>query len=123
MKGSIMAILLAVFMLATFAACGGGPAEETGPVAVTLLVTLQDGTQNAHEITTDKASLGEALDAEGLIERDDKGMIIAVAGVEANWEADQAYWAIYVNDEYAMKGADDLPLASGSVYEFRYTKG
>ena len=134
MKRSIIAILLAVAMLTAFAACGGSPAETEPttiatteapaptPVNVTLTVTMADGTKNTHEITTEKQTLGEALDEAGLIERDEKGMIVKVDGVEASWDADQAYWALYVNEEYSMKGADDVLLANGTIYEFRYTK-
>jgi len=130
MKRTIIAILLAIALLTSFAACGGSPAEIETPVTsvrgldtVTLIVTLPDGTQNTHKITTDKSNLGKVLDDEGLIERDEKGMIVKVAGVEASWERDQAYWALYINGEYAMKGVDEEILADGNEYEFRYTKG
>ena len=134
MKRTITAILLAIALLASFAACGGNPAKTdpttTGPsviapapVTVTLLVTLSDGTQKTRTIITEGGTLGQALDGEGLIERDATGMIVKVDGVEASWEADQAYWALYINGAYAMKGADEEILADGNTYEFRYTKG
>jgi len=129
MKRSIIAILLAAALLTMFAACGGGPAKveptpgEGTSLSVTVVVTLPDGTQNTHELTTTKSTLGEALDDEGLIERDDKNMIIAVDGVEASWVADQAYWAFYIGEDFAMHGVDEEVMQNGNIYEFRYTKG
>ena len=93
-----------------------------GGTAVTLLVTLPDGTQTRRQLFTDRETLGEALDDAGLIGRDSKGMLVAVEGVEASWEADQAYWAFYIGGDYAMYGVDDEVLVSGNIYEFKYTK-
>jgi len=132
MKRSITAIFLAIALLSAFAACGNGPATE--PVTATnnptqvevyLTVTLPDGTQTPRQglLSAKSSTLGEALDKYGLIERDEKGMIVKVAGVEASWEKDQAYWALYINGQYAMKGVDEEILADGNEYEFRYTKG
>ena len=128
MKRSIIAIFLAAIMLTAFAACGGNPAENETftatlvPRTVTVLVTLPDGTQDSHEITTTEQMLGMALDESGLIERDEKGMIVKVAGVEASWANDQAYWGFYIDGDFAMHGVDDEILADGNEYELRYTK-
>jgi len=130
MKRSIIAILLAAALLVAFAACGGSPAAE--PVTATnddtrvyvyLTVTLPDGTQTRQELNSAKSTLGEALRDYGLIECDETGMIVKVAGVEASYEKDQAYWAFYIGGDFAMHGVDDEILADGNEYELRYTKG
>jgi len=129
MKRTMIAILLAAVMLSAFAACGNGPATEptTGetpaPVSFTLVVTLPDGTQNTHELTSAKATLGEALRDEGLAAFDDKGYITAVEGIEASWDADQAYWSLEIDGAYATHGANDELLAAGKSYELIYIKG
>lgn len=132
MKRTITAVLLAITLLALCAACGGTPAQITEPepgigadtpLTVTLTVTLPDGTQNTHTLTSTKSTLGEVLRDYGLIECDDKNMIIAVDGVEASWDADQAYWAFYIGGEYATHGVDDEVIADGNTYALEYARG
>ncbi|MDR2686997.1 MAG: DUF4430 domain-containing protein [Oscillospiraceae bacterium] len=128
MKRTIIAILLAIALLASLAACGSnatGNEAVTGeliPRSVTLLVTLPDGTQNTHEITSAEQFLGKALDGEGLIGRDAAGMIVTVDGVEASWDNDKAYWGFYIGEDFAMHGVDEEIIANGNTYELRYTK-
>ena len=131
MKRIITAALLAIFMLAVFAACGGGPAEITEPdpethvtpFTATVIVTLPDGTQNTHTLTSTKSTLGEVLRDYGLIECDDSGYIVAVEGIEASWDNDKAYWAFEINGQYAMHGVDDEVFTDGNTYALKYTKG
>jgi len=130
MKRAIIAILLSAVLLTACAACGGNPApapEETGagpaPVLVTLLVTMPDGTQNTHQVPTEKRTLGEALRDMGLIECDETGYITAVEGVEANWDRDQAYWSFEIDGKYATHGVNDEVIEPGRTYELKYTKG
>jgi len=131
MKRTIVTLLLAVLMLTMCAACGTSPAEITpedpevveSPITVTLIVTMPDGTQTTHSLTTTRYTLGEVLRDYGLIECDNKNMIVAVDGVDANWDKDQAYWAFYIDGEYAMHGVDDEAIADGNTYAFEYTIG
>ena len=131
MKRTIAAMLLAAFVLAMCAACGTGPADIASPepeviespITLTLTVTMPDGTQTLHTFTSTKSTLGEVLRDYGLIECDDKNMITAVGGVEASWEKDQAYWAFYIDGEYAMHGVDNEIIADGNAYAFEYTIG
>ena len=133
MKRTIIAILLAIALLAAFSSCGNGPGTEPVTVAtntndstrvyVYLTVTLPDGTQTRQELNSAKSTLGEVLRDYGLIEYDENGIIVKVAGVEASWDNDNAYWAFFIGEDYAMHGPDDEILADGNEYEFRYTKG
>jgi len=123
---ALAALLLALALLASLAACGGSPAKDDihlTPNSVTLLVTFPDGTQKTHNLSSGKSVLGDVLRDYGLVEFDDKGMIVKVDGVEASWDADQAYWAFYIDGEFATHGVDDEILTGMNEYEFRYTKG
>ena len=46
--------------------------------------------------------------------------IMAINGETADYDADGAYWSIYVNNEYGMYGVDTQPVTDGDVYSFVY---
>ena len=75
---------------------------------------------------TDEEFLGAVLTAEGLVEGEMGPyglMISAVDGEEAVWEVNNAYWALYVGEEYATSGADTTPVYDGSAFKLEYTIG
>ena len=85
-----------------------------------LVVRDLDGTAASFEIHTDAETVGEALLALELIEGEigDYGLYInSVNGITADWDTEQAYWAFYVNGEYAMTGVDATPVIAGAIYE------
>ena len=136
MKRSMIALLLSICLLASFAACAGSPAKnETTtvnttdntshdtPITVTMMVTLPDGTENTHTLTSTKPTLGDVLRDYQLIECDKTGMIVSVEGVEASWAKDQAYWSFEIDGVYATHGVDDEPFSYGKIYALKYTKG
>ena len=43
-----------------------------------------------------------------------------VNGIEADADKDQAYWAFYVNGEYATYGVDLTEIIDGDSYAFKY---
>ena len=45
-----------------------------------------------------------------------------VNGITADYDKDGAYWAFYVNGEYASSGVDSTPIAEGESYCFRVEK-
>ena len=53
-----------------------------------------------------------------LIKEYDLGIFIE--GINDLKNTDQYYWAFYLNDEYAQKGADQTILNKGDKIEFRY---
>ena len=84
-------------------------------------VTDLDGTVNKFLIKTDKATVGEALLEVGLITGDqsDYGLYVtSVNGVSADWSTENAYWAFYINSEYAQTGVDATDITAGATYEF-----
>jgi len=143
MKRIIIAILLSALLLTAFAACGGSPAAETemstfaepvtilpdvgeGGNLILLLVVGPNGEREFLNVRSDEKTLGKALQAAGVVEGEvsQYGLYITrVRGVEASYETDQAYWALYVDGEYAAKGVDDYDLSSPHIYELRYSKG
>lgn len=47
-------------------------------------------------------------------------MIDTVNGQRADYTQDGAYWAIYVNDQYANFGADSQPVEDGDTFALKY---
>lgn len=126
-----LSLLLAAAMILTLCACTSSPAETTttpaettsAPIAgvpFTVIVTDVDGTENTFQYTSEAATVGEALLALEMIEGEvgDYGLYInSVNGITADWDTEQAYWAFYVNGEYAQTGVDTTPVMDGAAYE------
>lgn len=90
---------------------------------ITLTVTYEDGSSDSYEIDTDAEYLKDAIDATvelGGTESDYGFYITSVNGVEADYDADGAYWAIYVNDEYGSYGVDSQPVTDGDSFALVY---
>ena len=91
----------------------------------TFIVVDKDGNETSLAITTDKATVGDALLSEGLIEGDEGayGLYVKkVNGIVADYDIDQTYWAFYINGEYAMTGVDKTEIVNGSTYSFKVEK-
>ena len=71
-------------------------------------------------LKTDKATLGEALFSEGLV--NDASFFDVLNGIKADWNADKAYWAFYKGEDYMMHGINDEKITGGEHYRFVYTK-
>lgn len=110
-------------------------AEETSEKEVTVLgegkhrffftVTDKEGQEAYFEIHTDKEMVGEALLDLGLIagEEGEFGLYVKeVNGITADYDADQTYWAFYVNGEYAMTGVDATAIEEGTEYSMKVEK-
>ena len=76
-------------------------------------------------IQTDEDILGNILLGHEIIEGEEGqyGMYIkSVNGVKADYDTDQAYWAVYKDGEYLMSGVDSTEVSDGEHYELVYTK-
>jgi hypothetical protein len=71
-------------------------------------------------LKTDKATLGEALFSEGLV--NDASFFDTLNGIKADWNADKAYWGFYKGEEFMMHGINDEKITGGEHYRFVYTK-
>lgn len=127
----LLAILLALTFLFSLAACGEEAQEKNETTAAegeklsfTVIVVHQDKTEKTftYEAT---GKLGAFLEEEGLIESEgaDEGMFHTVDGEKADYNVNKSYWALYVGDEYAMKGIYDTDIENGVTYKLVYTIG
>lgn len=76
-------------------------------------------------IATDKELLGDILMEHELLAGEDSeyGLYIKeVNGIEADYDTDKAYWALYKDGEYSMTGVDTTEVSDGEHYELVYTK-
>lgn len=121
--GIVIALFLLVAALLT-AYFVTRPDTTEGMKSFTLTVVHKDGTTKEFPLKSDKAYLGEALQAENLIqgEQGQYGLyILEVDGEEAIFERDGAYWSFYVGEEYASLGIDQTPIEDGKAYKLVYT--
>jgi predicted small lipoprotein YifL len=93
-----------------------------GEGAKSVLVDIEaDGKKITLTIKTDKATLGEALYENEII--NDASFFDTANGIKADWNANQAWWKVCKGGETTMVGVNDLTLTDGDHYEFIYTIG
>lgn len=130
----LFALLLAVALVLSMAACVSTKPAETVPVKpgddvtavkFTVIVVHGDGAQKEFTYETDEKVLGDYLETQGLIvsQGADDGMFHTVDGEKADWNENQSYWAFYLGEEYAMTGIYDTQIENNAVYKLVYTKG
>jgi len=115
---AVVGILLGVWMM-------NRPQTTEGTKAYAVTVVHSDGSQKEFEYKTDEAYLGDALVAEGLIAGDEGPyglVIITVDGEDAVWDTDQAYWSLYIGEEYATTGISETPVNDGDSFKLEYTR-
>lgn len=125
MLSVVLCVALVAALALSFAGCSEKKADSSEK-AFTFVVTDLEGNEETFNITTTKATVGEALLDEGLIAGEDSEyglMVNTVNGITADWDADQTYWAFYVDGEYAMTGVDQTDITAGATYSFVLTKG
>ena len=143
----LLALVLALVMVLALAACGnkaqdnGGAGDDAnvvtdgtvadgatvgkGATAFTVEVAQLDGTSITFTVNTDKATVGEALLELGIVAGDDTeyGLYVkTVNGVTLDYDMDGAYWAFYINGEYAMTGVDATSIEAGASYTLKAEK-
>ena len=100
------------------------PQTQQGSKQITITVVHSDGAEKVVTCRTDAATLDDVLLAEGLIPEGGivDGMFFTVDGETASWEADQAYWAFYIGEEYASVGICEATVTDGATYKLVYEK-
>lgn len=76
-------------------------------------------------VNTDKTILADALVEHDIIsgEIGSYGLsVYTVNGMEADFTKDNAYWAIYIGEDYAMTGVSYIEIEDGSEYRFVYSR-
>ena len=117
----LISLLLVMVMALGLVACGNAEPKATG-ASFTVIVADLEGKETTFEYTSDKATVGEALIEEGLIEghETEYGLYVdSVNGVALDWDKDGKYWAFYIDGEYAMTGVDATPIAEGESYALK----
>ena len=121
----LLAVLIAVMAL-TVVSCGKTEITSDGSEKTfTFEVVDVDGQVTTFTVTTAKATVGEALLDEGLIEGEDSqyGLYVKeVNGIYADYTDTGTYWAFYVNGAYGAAGVDTTPVEDGATYAFKVEK-
>lgn len=129
----LLAIFLALAMALSMVACVGAndKQDETTDgnagktlASFTVVVVHKDGTEKTFTYETDEEFVGPVLQEADLIQGNDGqyGLEIThVDGEKAVYNEDNAYWAVYEGDEYAMQGIDTTPVVDGRTYKLVYT--
>lgn len=136
----LLALALAVLMTLSLTACGkkdSGAADKVelpvadgavigqGATAITVQVTGADGKTVTFTVNTDEETVGAALLGLGVIAGDNSeyGLYVkTVNGETADYDKDGAYWAFYINGEYASVGVDYAAPEAGATYGFQVEK-
>ncbi len=125
----VCAVLIAAVALFTSGCNSTTPPEKPETTAVTtefkFSVTDADGKTTDFTVATDKKTVGEALQDEGLIlgEEGPYGLYVkAVNGITLDYDKDGMYWAFYINGEMAPTGVDMTEIKPGEAYSFKAEK-
>ncbi|MBP5312327.1 MAG: DUF4430 domain-containing protein [Clostridia bacterium] len=125
-KKAFLAIMLCVILTAvSVAGLAGCANNDETKVSFKFVVVGKDGAEKTFDITTTKATVGEALLEKNLIAGDvsEYGLYVkTVDGTTLDYNEDGYYWAFYVNGEYAAKGVDSTPADEGVTYTFKAEK-
>lgn len=125
----MIAFLLAAMLMVSLCACAAAEQPQTGAAGdeknITVTVVHADGSSKDFTYTTEEEFLGPVLVAAGLIEGNQGpyGLEISkVDGQKAVYAEDNAYWALYEGEEYALQGIDTTPVVDGKTYKLVYTR-
>ena len=137
---SLLLCMMLIVAMALTAGCGEKKQQEDpssagqevsatklgeGKTQFNFTVVDKDGKETAFDIHTDKTIVGDALLELGLIagEEGAYGLYVKqVNGITADYDADQTYWAFYINGEYGMTGVDATDIEAGATYTFKVEK-
>ena len=119
----IILVILMIVAVVLYMVFGQKPSP--GSKSITLSIVYMDGGRDAYELRTDEEYLLDAANEidELTIEGHMDGSyfyVDTINGVSADYAADGAYWAIYVDGTYGNYGIKDQPIADGVSYEIRY---
>ena len=125
MSKKIVAVLLAVMMVLSLAACGGKEEGNPGDKDLTVTVVHGDGSSKEISVSTDAENLRDALEPEGIIagEESEFGLFVKTVDGETADDAQQQWWAVSKDGAMAETGVDSIVIADGESYEFTLTTG
>jgi hypothetical protein len=119
-----LVVLIALF---TFIYNKFSAKPTVGAKNITLEVVNSEGETTSYTLDTDAEFLRQAMDeleAQGFTYEGTESeygiMIESINGEQAIYATDNAYWSLYVNDEYGQYGADSQPVTDGDKYTWKY---
>ena len=99
------------------------PSAVAGEKHITITIQFPEE-EKQYELDTDAEYLREALESVAEIsgeESEEFGFTLySVYGVTADFNTDNAYWAIYVDGEYGMLSLANQPVTDGGSYAIVY---
>ena len=124
-------ILVAVALIACVAVMLGiflttRPETVEGSKTVTITVVHKDGSEKVFTCQTEEEFLGKVLVNENIVVGNygEFGLYFDTAdGEKADWNVDNGWWQVFVGEEAAITGADQIPIADGGTYKLVYTIG
>lgn len=127
-KKSKITVVAAVALAVVIALAAGvwfisRPQTQEGEKCISFTVVYKDETKDELNIETDEEYLANALANEGIITYDNSGFYTTIKGVTADYNTDGGWWAIYIGDEMASVGLNEIPVTDGGIYSAVYTVG
>ena len=124
-------ILIAVALIACVAVMLGifvvtRPETVAGSKTVTVTVVHKDGSEKVFTCHTDEEYLGKVLVNENIVVGNygEFGLYFDTAdGEKADWNVDNGWWQVFIGEEAAITGADQIPIANGDTFKLVYTIG
>lgn len=124
-------ILIAVALLTCVAAMlgiflGTRPETVTGIKTITVTVVHKDGSEKVFTCPTEEEFLGKVLVNENIVVGNygEFGLYFDTAdGEKADWNVDNGWWQVFIGEEAAITGADQIPIADGDTFKLVYTIG
>ena len=124
-------ILIAVALLTCVAAMlgiflGTRPETVTGTKTITVTVVHKDGSEKVFTCPTEEEYLGKVLVNENIVvgSYGEFGLYFDTAdGEKADWNVDNGWWQVFIGEEAAITGADQIPIADGDTFKLVYTIG
>ena len=124
-------MIVAIALIACVAAMLGifmatRPETTAGSKTITVTVVHKDGSEKVFTCKTEEEYLGKVLVDENIVvgSYGDFGLYFDTAdGETADWNVDNGWWQVFVGEEAAITGADQIPITDGGTYKLVYTIG
>ena len=102
------------------------PETTAGNKTITVTVVHKDGSEKVFTCATDAEYLGQVLVDENIVvgSYGEFGLYFDTAdGEKADWNVDNGWWQVFIGEEAAMVGSDQIPIANGNTFKLVYTIG
>lgn len=114
-----VAVMLGIFLTTR-------PETTEGAKTITVTVVHKDGSEKVFTCQTDEEYLGKVLVNENIVVANygEFGLYFNTAdGETADYSVDGGWWQVFIGEESAMVGADQIPIADGDTFKIVYTIG